>query len=50
MTAVNELAYLLQFADGFVEQSHFAEGDSQVVMRLRIFVGATSDIVLEFLL
>src|SRR4029077_9866047 len=40
MTMVDGLAYLLQFADGFIEQSHFPESDPEVVMGLRIFFRA----------
>src|SRR5208282_3782385 len=29
---------LLEFADGFVEQAHLAVGDSEIVVRLEIFV------------
>src|SRR5208337_1704367 len=49
MSAIERLAGLLQFSDGFVEQSHFAEGNTEVVMRFWIFVGG-SDVGLEVLL
>ena len=39
VAAIDELADLLQLADSFVEESHFPEGYSQVVVRLWIFVG-----------
>src|ERR1700678_2665235 len=39
MSAVNGLAGFLQFADGFIEQTHFAEGDAEVVVGLGIFFG-----------
>ena len=38
MTAIHRLAHLLQFADRFVQQAHFAEGHAEVVMGFRIFV------------
>ena len=37
--------HTLQFRDSFVEQSHFAEGDAEVVVRLRIFFGLDGMIV-----
>src|SRR4051794_25410596 len=40
VAAVDELAYFLQLTDSFVEQAHFAERDTQVVVRLWIFVRA----------
>ena len=36
MSAIDGLAGLLQLANGFIEQAHFAEGDAEVVMGLRI--------------
>jgi len=32
MSAVDGLAGLLQFSDGFIEQAHFAESDTEVVV------------------
>ena len=40
VAAIDILADLLQLADRLVEQSHLAESNSQVVMRLWIFVSA----------
>src|SRR5580700_674325 len=51
MPAFDRLAGLLQLADGFIEQAHFAEGDAEVVVGFRIlFGGGSSDfeIVFEF--
>ena len=49
MSAIEGLASLLEFSDGLVEQSHFAESDAEVVVRLGIFVGG-GDIGFEILL
>jgi len=38
VTAVHGLAHFLQFADGFIQQSHFAGGHAEVVMGLGIFL------------
>src|SRR5208337_5095083 len=38
MSAVDGLAGLLQLANGFIEQAHFAESDAEVVMGLGILV------------
>ena len=48
MSAIERLAGLLQFSDGLVEQAHFAEGDAEIVVRLRIFIGG-GDIGFEIL-
>src|SRR5436305_12411574 len=51
MSAVDGLASLLQLADGFIEQAHFAEGDTQVVVGFWILFGGGSadfEIVFEF--
>jgi hypothetical protein len=50
MSAIDGLAGLLQLANGFIEQAHFAEGDAQVVMSFRIFFsggGAGFEILFE---
>src|ERR1700693_2106118 len=50
MSAVDSLTGLLQLANGFIEQSHFAEGDAEVVVGFRIFFGsrrAGFEVVLE---
>ena len=39
MSAIEGLAGFLQFANGLIEQAHFAEGDAEVVVRFGIFVG-----------
>jgi hypothetical protein len=39
MSAIDGLAGLLQLANGFIEQAHFAEGDAKVVMGFRVFFG-----------
>src|SRR5262249_37126091 len=46
---VERVAYLLQLADGFVQQSHFLEGDAEVVMCFRIFFrfGFTGSLFLQ---
>jgi|SRR5690349_2712341 len=49
MTALCGLSHLLEFPDGFVEQSHFTEGNPEVVMCLRILIGAFG-VAFEFLL
>ena len=46
---IERLADLLQFADSLVEQSHFAEGDAEVVVRFGILVGG-SNVFFEILL
>ena len=42
MAAIDGLAGLLQLADSFIEQSHFAEGDAEVVVGFGIFFGGGS--------
>ena len=51
MSAIDGLAGLLQLADGFVEQAHFAEGDAKVVVSFGIFFdcgGASFEILFQF--
>ena len=50
MSAINSLAGLLQFANSFVEQTHFAERDAEIVVSLGIFFsggGAGFEILLQ---
>src|SRR5215472_14662953 len=32
------LGYFLEFADGFLEQTHFPKGDAQIVVSLQVFL------------
>src|SRR5947207_11436425 len=48
MSAFDGVADLLQFRYGFVKQAHLAEGDSEIVMRLGIFIGR-GYVLFEFL-
>src|SRR5690242_19941650 len=45
LAMLNDLADLLQFANSFVEQTHFPESNPQVVVSLRIFSGSGGGLI-----